>query len=172
MSKLYKDKDWLYDQYWNKKKTLKEIGKICNVGRSCIHSWMKRFNIPRRSIEEINKEKDWNGENNPRWNGGKRETNGYVFIYKLDHPRKKKDSYIQEHILTMEEFLGRYLDEKECIHHINLIKNDNRIENLCLFKNNSSHQKVKRSLNSVVSDLVNKGIIKFNKEKKVYYHKD
>lgn len=39
----------------------------------------------------------------------------------------------------MEKHLGRYLTEYEVIHHINVIKTDNRIENLMLLDNQSNH---------------------------------
>ena len=42
----------------------------------------------------------------------------------------------------MEEHLGRYLKPNEVIHHINGIKDDDKIENLELFQDNSKHIKL------------------------------
>jgi len=70
------------------------------------------------------REKKWN------WKGGKYILKGYVFILKPEHPNAHPDGYIAEHRLVMEEHLGRYLGHREAVHHINHIKNDNRIENL------------------------------------------
>jgi len=71
----------------------------------------------------------------------KQKTNrGYVFLYMSEHPLSKKN-YVLEHRLVVEKFLGRYLKPEEVVHHINEIRDDNKIENLMLFKNNSEHLK-------------------------------
>lgn len=64
--------------------------------------------------------------------GGKKRLNtGYMAIYFPDHPQSK-DGYILEHRLVMEGIIGRHLQNGECVHHINGIKDDNRKENLMI----------------------------------------
>lgn len=67
---------------------------------------------------------------------------GYVWIYKPDHKYSKtRKGWIFEHREVVEDFIKRALKSGECVHHINMKKKDNRIENLMIFKNNSEHQK-------------------------------
>ena len=73
------------------------------------------------------------------WKGGKRTVNGYVRIYKPDHPNSDQQGCMAEHRLVMEKYLGRYLTKKEVVHHKNSNKQDNRIENLELLPNQSIH---------------------------------
>lgn len=62
----------------------------------------------------------------------KRRRDGYVRVYVPDHPNSTADGYVMKHILVVEREIGRYLAEDECVHHINHIRDDNRIENLQL----------------------------------------
>lgn len=55
---------------------------------------------------------------------------GYIMIYDPRHPFSNKQGYIFEHRIIMENKLNRYLLPNEDIHHINEIRDDNRIENL------------------------------------------
>ena len=65
--------------------------------------------------------------------------NGYVYILQHNHPFCIKTGYVRRSRLVMEKYLGRYLTPEEKVHHINGIKDDDRIENLKLFANNSEH---------------------------------
>lgn len=74
------------------------------------------------------------------WRGGKSSwnyvdktyKNGYAFIKMPEHPRSN-NGRVREHIVVMEEYLGRSLFDHEEVHHLNGIRDDNRIENLELW---------------------------------------
>jgi hypothetical protein len=74
------------------------------------------------------------GAANGRWRGGRtRHKRGYVLVYAPGHLRAKSNPYVFEHILVVEELLGRYLAADETIHHRNGVRDDNRPENLELW---------------------------------------
>jgi len=75
-------------------------------------------------------------ENNCNWKGGRTQSkDGYILLACPNHPHKDKRGYVPEHRIAMEKHLGRFLEKWEIIHHINHIKQDNRIENLKLYSN-------------------------------------
>ena len=80
-------------------------------------------------------------ENHPCYVERQKTKHGYIKVHIKNHPLADDRGLIFEHRLIIEKHLGRYLKEEEVIHHINGIKDDNRIENLRLFKNNYQHMK-------------------------------
>jgi len=81
------------------------------------------------------------GKDNPNWKGGKIILEGYIYIYKPDHPFANNRGYVPEHRLVMEKHLGRVLSPAEKVHHKNHERADNRLENLMLCPNDSYHKK-------------------------------
>lgn len=73
-------------------------------------------------------------------NGTWADKDGYVRVggLKGKHPRWTTGG-VYEHILVMEEKIGRTLSEKERVHHINRIRHDNRPQNLELQESDSTH---------------------------------
>lgn len=72
------------------------------------------------------------GSGNPNFKGGKYiDDKGYIRLLRPEHPNSVR-GYVYEHRVIMEEYLGRYLQSWETVHHINEVKIDNRIENFFL----------------------------------------
>ncbi len=72
------------------------------------------------------------GEDSPNFTGGKYiDDKGYVRVLRPEHPKNIR-GYAYEHRLVVEKYLGRFLEAWETVHHINEVKQDNRIDNLFL----------------------------------------
>lgn len=91
---------------------------------------------------------------------------GYILIYMSAHPFCNKKKYIKRSRLIMERKIGRYLTNLEVVHHINHIRDDDRIENLMLFSNNSEHHKTHfpSEESKKKMSLAHKGHIPWNKK--------
>ena len=95
---------------------------------------LKRRNFCRRDCYYQQIAEERRGAGGPSWKGGRiTGKDGYVSVRSPGHPRGRgRTEYVYEHRLVMEQHLGRYLKAHERIHHINHVKDDNRIENLML----------------------------------------
>ena len=74
------------------------------------------------------------GSTNFNWRGGRtRHHQGYMMVHLPGHPRARTMGYVFEHILVVEQELGRHLEDFENVHHRNGVRDDNRLENLELW---------------------------------------
>lgn len=100
------------------------------------------------------------GENHPNWQGGRhKDKQGYVRLtISPDHPLAKmaqsdgKSLRILEHRLVIAEAIARPLTPVEIVHHRNGKKDDNRLENLLLLKDNADHLRLHALLSKGFSE--------------------
>ena len=72
---------------------------------------------------------------------------GYVLIYNPKHHRADSNGRVFEHIVVWENYYKKEIPDGYVIHHINGIKDDNRIENLKLMRSGEHtafHNKTRR----------------------------
>lgn len=72
---------------------------------------------------------------------------GYKWVYTNDRDRSK-GGWITEHLMVMEHFIGRRINDDEVVHHRDFDKSNNLIENLQLM-NEYDHQRYHSQLNNV-----------------------
>lgn len=78
--------------------------------------------------------------NKASWKGGRFvDSQGYIRIYKPEHPNVMINKYVFEHRLVMEKHLGRLLKSSEIVHHLDGDKTNNEISNLKLYSSNGKH---------------------------------
>ncbi len=145
---------FLEKEYIYNKKSTRQIAKEVKCSAPTILNYLKKYNIKVRDNSEcklgikFSKEHKRkisighlginSGSNHYNWKNGRVNQREYVLIRSLEHPNKNSRSYVFEHRLVMEKYIGRYLLPEEVVHHkgikypINDIRNrsDNRIKNL------------------------------------------
>ena len=124
--------DYLYKHYPVKRAEdiAKEIGKSV----SSVHHKASRLNIS-KDAEGFHgiRHNACVGENSGNFKGYRRKTpKGYIVRFVPEHPFASKSGLVMEHRLVVEEKLGFYLPKNFVVHHINGVKDDNRIENLAI----------------------------------------
>lgn len=82
----------------------------------------------------------------------KRIVGGYIKIHDRNHARSDKSGFVFEHIVVMENIIGRCLSKNENVHHKNGDRSDNRPENLELWDTSQPPgQRVKDKANHYIS---------------------
>lgn len=84
------------------------------------------------------------GATNGHWRGGRQKyIGGYIRIWLAEtdpfYCMADHHGTVFEHRLVMARFLGRPLERGEVVHHINGIRDDNRLENLELIASQKGH---------------------------------
>lgn len=150
--KLWQDRAWLQEQY-NNGLSFDSIANIAGCGHTTIAYWFKKFGLvprpaPSSGICSLSA--------NPSWKGGRwKSSRGYVYVHYPDyHSYKTRKYYVGEHILVVERSLGRQLVKPEVVHHLNGVKDDNRIENLLVLPDESSHHILECRLSLFAKQLV------------------
>lgn len=114
-------------------KTCKEVSILIGLDESSINKICKSIGKP-KGFDKFHK-------------GYITKESGHILIRDIAHPYRDCKGYVPEHRLVMEKYLERYLDKFEVVHHINGIKDDNRIENLELcseYSHKSYHSSFER----------------------------
>lgn len=85
---------------------------------------------------------------------------GYKIVYAPEHPRAWASGYFYEHVILMEQHIGRLIDSKEHVHHRNHNRLDNRIENLELLtaKEHAAHHAAARPPSIIELDCAECGV--------------
>ena len=79
----------------------------------------------------------------------------------MTHWYYRATNWRTEHIIVMENKIWRHLNKWECIHHIDLTKTNNAIENLYLCKDRTEHNHLHQQLEKIAAELYKKWIITF-----------
>jgi len=110
----------------------REIGERFGVPQSRVSTVMRFHGVYR------SKGRSRPGAGNHSWRGGRHTApGGYVWVWVAhDDPlasMRASNGYVLEHRLVMARSLGRPLLPTENVHHVNGVRDDNRLENLELW---------------------------------------
>ena len=134
---------WNKDIPWDEK-TKKKISKTLTGHKQTEEQIIKKSKFMKGKT----------GSESRGWKGGRHKRLGYILVYSPNHPHKNATGYVREHRLIMEKHLSRFLKPEEKVHHINGIKDDNRIENLMLLPNKGEHTRIHNLLNNPMKNSV------------------
>lgn len=162
--------DELVDCYINQGMTQQEIAKHFGTTQKVVWRAMHRLGIPTRQAVARNQ----TGPANNNWRGGRRleakqagkpsyGDKGYWYVYAPNHPNATKMGYVAEHIKVATEAADRPLQDGECVHHVDLDKQNNQVGNLaiCTYQ---QHARWHQQLEEIAIGLFHRGLVRFDPE--------
>lgn len=99
------------------------------------------------------------------------EKSGYIQVYvgpNYDY-KYSHGGRIREHTFVMQEHIGRKLRKDEVVHHIDGNKINNDISNLDLCTTKEHNNLHAKAANDIIFELYKRGIVGYDREKKLYY---
>lgn len=148
-----------------------EIAARYGTSQKVVWNAMRKLGLVSRKAAKRNQR----GPANSSWKGGrvlraksKRQRgerasfgNGYYYILLPEHPNAGSGGYVAEHIVEITRYLGRGLKPGEMVHHVNLNKHDNRLENLALTRARQ-HAIWHLQLEEIAVSFMSDGLVSFD----------
>lgn len=135
LRRLYHDEQW----------SMEAIAQHFKCGESTVRQNLIRYNLT-IAAEEVGRRKS---AKNRITFPDRRVMGVYAEIRQIGHPEATQGGYVPEHRVTVEAAIGRYLAHVEQVHHINMVKLNNPIENLALMPNRKTHALVHKYMEKV-----------------------
>ena len=90
------------------------------------------------------------GEQHPHWNGGRpKDSYGYRLVRLPDHPHANSRGYVKEHILLVEDAIGKRLPPGAVIHHVDGNRANNADGNLVVCQDQAYHFLLHRRMDAL-----------------------
>lgn len=100
---------------------------------------------------------------------------GYAQVYLPDHERADVNGFVMEHIVVFERETGVSVPQNCVVHHVNGIKDDNRIGNLCMMAKGAHtvhHHRGTKQRNDTKAILSKKAKERFADKRNHPFYKD
>jgi hypothetical protein len=121
----YKDEEWLRAEYEKKQRTIREIAVSCNVNRTTVSKFMRKFGITAREPSAAHAGRQV-GDKNPAWKGGVAEWESSSDWKMIARQMRIRDTYTCQDCGEQRKRWGAYLH----VHHIDENKLNNDPSNL------------------------------------------
>ena len=143
--------------------TQREVAAVLGCSAGGVQRVIERHGIPsRRAIK-----RDQRGSKNTSWQGGRRVQGSYVVLCLPDHPLADPYGTGAEHVAVAYDKYGHAAPPGYVVHHVNMLKHDNRDDNL-VYVPKRLHHLLHRQFEQVVPILLERGILSFDLEHGYY----